>query len=136
MRYALLSHLAKRRAIFEVEVTHGVVESEAGRMRALPVLVVRDLVDGEKQIDEVAGCPETLVIRVRVRVRTEELAPALKEERPLAVGEDAVAVNPLRRLCRGCGVVWVEGTNEWRYRMQVGEHERVGGGGRHDGGGS
>lgn len=91
----LLRHLAQDGAVVVREVAHRVVECEAGLVRALAVLVVADLVDREKQVDEIAGGAELLVAGVWVCVCAEELATTLEEEGALFVGQDLVAVDPL-----------------------------------------
>ena len=72
------------------------VEGEPGAVCTLAILVVADLVDGEEEVDKVAGRAEAFVVGVGVGVGTEELAATLKEEGTLLVGQHTVAVNPFR----------------------------------------
>ena len=90
-------------------------------MRPGPVLVVRDLVDNEKEVAKIAACAELCVRGVRECVRDEKLGTAPEKECELGSREELVAEDPLRGLCTSLLVVSAEGRGPWADGVEIGE---------------
>ena len=92
-------------------------------MRPVSVLIIRDVVENEKEVDKIAACAKLCVWRVRERVGHKKLGAAPEKERELGPLEELVTADPRAGL--GCSllVVRIRLANERADGMKIGKGE-------------
>lgn len=125
--YVLPGHLCQWGAISPPRVLHGVEVNFPCSSRIGAVLIIADLIDNEKQVDEVADCAKLFIPSVGIGMGHQEFVVALDEEGPLPVSEYIVAIDPGSGFCRGLPVVGIRGPLEGlREGKEIGEVKRCG----------